>query len=272
MANHASAAAALNAEWPEYLMEALNLALFMLSACIFGTLLFHPGSRLHEWIATPLARRAVMGIAMGLTAIAIIHSPPGKRSGAHMNPSVTATYWILGRLRPWTAVFYMLAQFAGGLAGVRLAEAIVGAPLAHPAVNYVVTHPGVPGPHVAFAAEFTISAVMMTAVLVFSNSRRLARWTPFAAGALVALWILVEDPYSGMSMNPARSLGSAAAACDWAWLWIYFAAPPLGMLTAGLLYRLRRGAHRVFCAKLHHHNAERCIFRCGAGELQHELQ
>lgn len=258
---------ALSAEWPEYLFEALNLSLFMMSACIFGTLLAHPESHVHQLVDEPFARRALMGLAMGLTAVAIICSPFGQRSGAHMNPSVTLTYWMLGRVKSWTALFYIAAQFAGGIAGVAAAWLLIGPPLAHPAVNYVVTNPGAAGPHVAFVAEFVISALLMLTVLLVSNSAAWSRWTPVAAGSMVALYITFEDPLSGMSMNPARSFGSAAVARDWTSLWLYFVAPPLGMLFAGLLYRLRLGVHRVFCAKLHHHNSQRCIFRCGYGEL-----
>lgn len=263
-----TAAEALTNEWPEYLMEAANLGLFMLSACIFGTLLAHPASRLHQLIADPFTRRVVMGAAMGLTAIAIIYSPFGQRSGAHMNPAITLTYLTLGRVKRWTAVFYIGAQFLGGLAGVLLAGQIIGPPLSDAAVNHVVTHPGEPGPNAAFAAEFAISLFLMLVVLITSNRPEWSRLTPLAAGCLVALFIMFEDPYSGMSMNPARSFGSAAAARDWGWLWIYFVAPPAGMFAAGLLYRFRRGAHRVYCAKLHHHNPQRCIFRCGFGEMQ----
>jgi len=252
-------------------MEAANLGLFMVSACVFGTLLAHPDSRLHQLIEDPFSRRALMGLAMGLTAIGIIYSPFGQRSGAHMNPAVTLTYFLLGRLRPWTAFYYIGAQFAGGLAGVWFARELIGAPLAHTSVNYVVTHPGSAGLEGAFAAEFIISLLMIVAVLLTSNSPTLSRWTPVVAGSLVALYIAFEDPYSGMSMNPARSFGSAAVAGDTVSLWIYFVAPPLGMVTGGLLYRLRLGARRVFCAKLHHHNSQRCIFRCAFGEI-HDSQ
>jgi aquaporin Z len=90
-----------------------------------------------------------------------------------------------------------------------------------------------------------------------------ARHTPLFAGALVAIYITLEAPISGMSMNPARSFGSALAAQLWTSLWIYFIAPPLGMLIAAEVYRRQRGAHAVVCAKLYHHNGKRCIFRCG---------
>src|SRR5947199_287880 len=84
--------------WPEYLIEATCLGLFMLSVCVFGTLFEHPGSPIRQAIGDPLLRRIPMGLAMGLTAIALIYSPFGKRSGAHMNPAVTLTYARLGKI------------------------------------------------------------------------------------------------------------------------------------------------------------------------------
>ena len=65
-------------------------------------------------------QRVFTGICMGLTAIALIHSPWGKRSGAHMNPAVTLTFLRLGHIAPWDAAFYIAAQFIGGTLGVLL--------------------------------------------------------------------------------------------------------------------------------------------------------
>src|SRR5262245_35389301 len=84
--------------WPEYLMEGLCLGLFMISACVFGTLLEHPYSRLNLWIQNPDVRRVLMGLAMGTTTVALIYSPLGKRSGAHINPSTTLTFLRLGKI------------------------------------------------------------------------------------------------------------------------------------------------------------------------------
>lgn len=255
------------AHWPEYLMEGACLGLFLMSACVFGVLLEHPMSPTHQALENAAVRRAIGGVAMGLTLIALVYTPWGKRSGAHMNPAFTLTFYSLGKIAGLDAAFYVASQFAGGIIGVELADLLIGAPLRHGAVNWVVTSPGA-GYSIwsVFAAELAISCLQMLLVLFVSNSRRLSRWTPFVAGAMVALYIFVEGPVSGMSMNPARTFGSAFVAQDYTALWLYFAAPLAGMLAAGQLYANCFGLHRVLCAKLHHHNQERCIFRCDFAE------
>jgi len=260
-----SARNAITGHWPEYLMEAAGLGALMLSASLFGVALEYPNSWLHQHIENAILRRGLMGIAMGGTAITLIRSPWGQRSGAHMNPAVTLAFASLGKIVPWDATFYIAAQIAGGLAGMQIASLFLMTALRHPSVNYVVTAPGMDGWPEALAAEFAISALLMTTVLCVSNSR-LSAWTPYFAGTLVALYILFEAPISGMSMNPARTLGSGFAAHTYRALWIYFVAPPVGMFLAAQLFRFGRGLPAVYCAKLHHDNPARCIFRCAYHE------
>ena len=114
---------------------------------------------------------------------------------------------------------------------------------------------------VAFAAEVAIAFCMMTTVLAVSNSPRWARFTGLCAGALVATYITLEAPLSGMSLNPARTFASAVPATVWRAFWIYLTAPLAGMLLAAEL-RIRWARRPVICAKLQH-DAGRCIFRCG---------
>jgi aquaporin Z len=241
-------------------MEAAELGLFMISACLFVVLLEHPASPVATLIASTTIRRALVGAAMGLTAVAIVYSPFGKRSGAHFNPAVTLTFFRLGKVDPWDAAFYVAAQFAGGIAGVALAAVTFPQLVGHPSVNYVVTVPGENGPEVAFFAEALISFLLMTVILIVSNLERMARYTGVFAGILVATYITIEAPLSGMSMNPARTLGSAFGAQAWTSLWVYFTAPPLGMLLAAELHLWLEGRGAVECAKLHHQNDTRCIF------------
>jgi aquaporin Z len=241
----------------EYLIESAALATFMLSACIFGTVVFHPGSPVNDVLHEPWMRRVVMGLLMGVTAVGIIYSPWGKRSGAHMNPALTITFFRLGRIAPRDAAFYVAAQFAGGVIGVLLARGLVGAALADSSVHYVVTRPGMAGIAAAFAGELVISAVLMLTVLSMSASPRAMRFTGMAAGILVALFITFEDPLSGMSMNPARTFGSAFVARDWTALWVYFTAPLAGMTLAAWVHQ-RVMRRPVPCPKLAH--AEPCLF------------
>jgi aquaporin Z len=260
---------ALKNHWPEYLIESMGLGFFMLSACTFATLLFHPSSPVSLVLAGSPWQRVLMGAAMGLTAIAIIYSPWGKRSGAHINPATTLTFFRLGKVKPWDALFYITAQFAGGIIGVLISIFILGMLLADPSVNYVATVPGSSGQIVAFLAEVAISFILMSVVLTVSNIRRIDRWTGLCVGALVMLYVSFESPISGMSMNPARTFGSAVSGGVWHGLWIYFIAPPFGMLFAAEAYSLIKGSRaEIACAKLHHRNNQRCIFRCRYGEQE----
>lgn len=238
---------ALREHWPEYLIEGWALGCFMVSAAVFASLRVPVG---------------LAGLAMGATAILLIHSPWGKRSGAHMNPAVTLTFLRLRKIHPWDALFFVIAQVAGGTLGVVLAAAILGSGFTDPPVSYAATVPGPQGVAVAFAAETVISFGLMATILLFSSSPRLARFTGLAAGCLVAVFISVESPLSGMSMNPARTFASAAPAMIWQHFWIYLLAPPLGMLVAAQLHLGARRARIPGCAKLLHPNDRRCI-HCG---------
>jgi aquaporin Z len=252
------ASASGQAHWAEYFIEAGALGCFMISACVFGTLLGHPASPVVAAIGSETARRVLMGIAMGLTAIAIIHSPWGRRSGAQMNPAMTLTFHRLGRSSPRDATGYVVAQFVGGTAGVLVAAAALGPTLAAPEVSYVVTVPGMAGVVAALFVELIISAIMMTMVLRTSSSPKWKRYTGVLAGALVATFIILAAPISGMSMNPARTVASAVAARRWMAVWVYFAGPFGGMLLAAELFVRVRGRTAIPCGKLVH--AEPCLF------------
>ncbi len=177
------------------------------------------------------------------------------------------TFFRLGKVKPWDAFFYIFAQFIGGLAGVLLITAVIKEAIAHPSVNYVATIPGMSGVSVAFISEFIISFILMSIILVVSNTMSIAHLTGLFAGILVATHITLEAPLSGMSMNPARAFGSALPANIWTALWVYFTASPLGMFLAGEVYLRVKGTKSVLCAKLHHQNDKRCI-RCGKHEVE----
>jgi aquaporin Z len=248
-------------------MEGGELGLFMMSACLFTALLEYPASPAVGFIPSSFVRSALIGLAMGATAVAINFSPWGKQSGAHINPAVTLTFLRLKKIERWDAVFYVLAQFAGGIAGVGVSAILLGGIIKHPTVNYAVTRPGPTGVGLAVLAEIIISFFLLLTVLIVSNSRSWNQLTPLFAGTLVAAYITFEGPFSGMSMNPARTFGSAFMAWSFDSLWVYFVAPPIGMLLAAEVYLGFRSARAVYCAKFHHANKKRCIFVCNYAEL-----
>lgn len=239
---------------PEPVLEALELGLFMISAASFAVLLEHPESPVHAVIPSALARRALMGVAMGTTAFLLVRSPMGRRSGAHMNPATTLAFASLGRVGPGLAARYVVAQLLGAVAGLALAWLALGRRL--PEVDFVATRPGPSGARVAFVAEAALAFVLMAVVLRVLASRR-PELAPAAVAALVALYITVEAPLSGMSLNPARSFASALLSRDLGSLWVYLAAPPLGMLAAAWTLAPAGG-----CARLLHDPRWRCVF-CG---------
>lgn len=247
--------------WPEYLMETGGLAVYMFSTCLLATLLQHPASPVRHVIAANVSRRALMGFGIGLTVVAMIMSPWGQRSGGHFNPALTLAFYRLGKLEPWDGFFYPSAQFLGAIAGVAIARYVLRGALGNNAVRYAVTAPGMYGKTVAFIAETAISFSLMITVLFVSNREMLSRYTPYFVGVLYAIFITFETPLSGMSMNPARTLGSDLFAGYWHTLWIYFTAPTLGMLLAAEVFLRAHGGIGPYCAKLHHANNKRCIFR-----------
>jgi aquaporin Z len=253
---------ALRAHWPEYLMEAAQLGLFMMSAGVFTILIKSPASPIHSGIASGVLQRALIGVAMGLTSIVLVYSPWGRQSGAHLNPAVTFTFWRLGKVRTPDAMFYALAHFLGGVAGICLFSAVAGDIFRMPPVTFIATRPGPRGTCWALGAEIVISFLLMSTILFATNQPRLAKFTGVMSGALVALFVTFESPLSGMSMNPARTFGSALPAGFWSDLWIYFVAPVIGMTAAVEVRQRLLNLPMKACAKMYHDNDRRCIF-CG---------
>jgi len=253
---------ALRHHWPEYLMEAWGIAMILVSAGLFASLLEHPGLPLRALVPDPTARTVLLGVWVGLTIIGLVYSPWGQQSGAHFNPAVTVSFLRLGKVARTDAAWYVLAQFSGGTLAVLLMAAALGEVFTAPPVRYIVTVPGHAGLSGAFAAEFAIAFAVMAAILRLMNSARWSRFTGLAIGGLIALAIPLAAPISGMSINPARTFASAFAGGVWTGGWLYFVAPVLGMLSAVEAYRRLGGPTVRMCAKLDHPLHKRCI-HCG---------
>jgi aquaporin Z len=242
--------------WRIWGAEAAGTGLLVLGALSAAALALGEGSPLGAWSES--SRLLATGVLVGACVALIAVSPLGRLSGAHINPAVTLGFWALRMVCGRDAVGYVLAQLGGALAG-GLAFRWLWGGVAR-SVGDGVTHPTVTT-GLAFTLEAGMTAVLLGMILVFVSSQRLARWTPAMLVPLLAILIWKVSPYTGTSLNPARSEGPALAFGDLADLWVYLVAPTAGALALALGWRRLAPRLRPKTAKLFHDPAYRCSLR-----------
>jgi aquaporin Z len=228
--------ASFSRNWKHYLQEGLGLGIFMISACLFSSLLEANDSSLHKAIPDAFVRNLLIGVLMGATALFIFYSPFTSPSGSQINPAVTLSFLRLGKMCPWDAVFYIIFQFIGGTLAVYIMQYFLGESLTNLPVNFAVTIPGRSGEVPALITEFIIAFITMTMVLFTSAHPTLKKYTRIFAACLVTCWVIIAGPISGFGMNPARSFASALPSNTWTAFWIYLIIPIAGMIAATELF------------------------------------
>jgi len=235
---------ALRRHWRYYLVEAAGLAIFLAVSSLTAVVFHHPSSPVVQALGpSQLLQRAGLAPVIAATVMACGASPWSKRSGAHFNPAVTLGFWQLGHIRTADALWYVLAQFAGALAAGFAMSILLRPWFSYPSVRHNLTRPldGEYGWALALGAEMVIAACFLFTILTALHSPRLKQWSSVFAGSLIAFFIVFESPISGMSLNPARSTGTAVAAQLGPGLWLYFVGPLAAMWgTAVLFGRYRR--------------------------------
>jgi aquaporin Z len=219
-----------------WMAEAIGTALLVLAIVLAVALSVAADSPLAEALPGPGARFLAVGVLVAPFVAALALSPVGRASGAHLNPAVTLSFWVLGRLGPRDLAGYIAAQLAGGLAGAAAGRALLPR-AAWESIGGTVTHPGVPAV-AAFALEAGMTALLVVVILTFSSSARLARLTPAAIVPVLTAIIWLGSPWTGASINPARSEGPAIAFGDLADLWLYLLAPSIAGVAIGLAWRV----------------------------------
>ncbi|TNE78699.1 MAG: aquaporin [Bacteroidetes bacterium] len=174
-----------------------------------------------------------VSLSFGLAVTIMIYAF-ARTSGAHINPAVSLAFWANKQLERKLVLPYLLAQTTGAILASLLLSLV--APQ-HPTLGATLPQTSIGN---AIAIEFGMSFLLMFWILYVSNrgsgSLHLAA---ISIGIVVALEAYFGGPFTGASMNPARSLGPALVSGNLDSLWIYFIAPISGMLFAVLISKMK---------------------------------
>ena len=221
--------------WHLYFSELLGTALLIAVGLSIVIADFGHGSPVIQYLPDAGVRRLLTGFLFGTTGALIAISPIGKISGAHINPVVSLSFWLEGKMAGPHAAGYVVAQLVGGAAGALplLAWGAMGT-----SVHFGATLPGKAfGPLDALLGEVVTTFMLVLLLFIVLGHKSLRRFTPLLFPFLYAVMVFLEAPVSGTSTNPARSLGPALVSGDWRSWWVYVAGPVSGALIAVAIRR-----------------------------------
>lgn len=243
------------AEWACELVGTMVLILGGLSAV---TLDFMSHSPVAALVPSESWRFLLTGVLFASTGALVTVSPLGRRSGAHLNPAVSLAFFTQGHLHRADLAGYAISQSAGALLGAALVRWWWG----HAAVS---VHDGLTAPGHGMSAwgaagvEAGMTGCLVLVIFSLVSSSRTARWTPLAVLLAIAVLVWQMAPFTGTSLNPARSLGPAVVTGDFGDYWVYVAGPLGGALAASAIWAAV--PRRTLTAKLFHDPKYRSIFR-----------
>jgi aquaporin Z len=241
--------------WRIWAAEGVGTALMMLGGLSAVCLTFGSGSPVAEALPSDSARRLAVGGLFAACVSLVAVSPFGRLSGAHLNPAVTLSFRVLGRVSGHDVGGYLVAQLAGATLGT-LAVWIIWDETAL-SVNGGATLVET-GIAIAVVLEVVMTAVLIGVILWFVSDMRLARWTPLAIWPVITALVWIGSPYTGTSLNPTRSAAPALVFAELADLWLYLAAPTAGAVALASVWRRRNPAVQPKTAKLFHDPAYPC--------------
>lgn len=197
------------------------------------------------WTGKTLTQEGQLTISLvaGFAMAVLVHSF-GQVSGGHVNPAVTISLAVTRRVSPLRAAMFVLAQLGGGIAGAALLYGATSSGYTGDLGATVVSQ--VISPWQGLGMEFLLTFVVVFVFFASVNPYRRSFGNPAVAIGLAYLaCTLVGLPLTGASMNPARSLGPAFVKNKWDAHWVYWVAPLLGGVTAGLIYEYIFNPHRL---------------------------
>jgi len=190
---------------------------------------------------------AGVALAFGLTVLTMAYAI-GHISGCHLNPAVTLGLWAGGRFCGKEILPYILAQLMGAVAAAGLLYLIVTGKSdfngigGFAANGYAEHSPGGFGVCAALIAEVAMTFMFLIIILGATDERAPKGFAPIAIGLGLVLIHLITIPITNTSVNPARSTSQAIFVGGWAikQLWLFWVAPIVGALLAGVVYKCMR--------------------------------
>jgi len=237
--------------WSEWAAEGLGTGILVLGGLSAVCLDFGTGSPMLHLVPSSSLRLLITGLLFAGSGSLVAISPLGRLSGAHLNPAVTLAFWTSGHVSRSDLLGYLASQVLGALLAVGVLRLAWGQVAVGLQDGRTSPHPGV-SPWAAVGIEALMTAILVGAIFGFTSSARTARWTPLALWIVIALLVWQGAPYTGCSLNPARSLAPAVISADFSSLWIYLVGPPLGALAAAWLFVSAPLGLRPVTAKLFH--------------------
>ena len=191
---------------------------------------------------------AGVSLAFGLTVLTMAYAI-GHVSGCHLNPAVSIGLWAGGRFKAAELLPYIVAQVLGAIAGAAVLYAIASGKAGFDvhagfASNGFGAHsPGGYSLAAGFVCEIVMTFGFLFVILGSTHGNAPRGFAPLAIGLCLTLIHLVSIPVTNTSVNPARSVGPALFAGGWALeqLWLFWLAPPIGAILAGVAYRVIGG-------------------------------
>ncbi len=186
-----------------------------------------------------------VSLAFGLTVLTMAYAI-GHISGCHLNPAVSFGLWTGKRFPGSELVPYILVQVLGAIAAAAVLFVIAGGKPGFDAVASGFASNGFgdrsPGGYTLLAAlvcEVVMTFMFLFVILGSTDARAPAGFAPIAIGLCLTLIHLISIPVTNTSVNPARSTGPAlfAGGAALEQLWLFWLAPILGGILAGIFYR-----------------------------------
>lgn len=179
-----------------------------------------------------------VALAFGLVLMALVYCI-GKVSGCHVNPAVSIANLIDGRISIFECVYYVCAQVLGGICGALVLSWIFGSAANLGANGYETLSvlPTITTLPVAITIEAILTFVFVLVVLSVTKKENVNAGIPI--GLTLTLVHIMGIPFTGTSVNPARSIGPAFLTGGIALeqLWVFIVAPLIGGILAALFYK-----------------------------------